>query len=66
VISIASMCTVYSMSSLLQRQHLFIWSVFAPKLIFLLANIILEMIICINMVILIETYSIYVSFLSTG
>jgi hypothetical protein len=56
MISIASMCTVYSMSSLLQRQHLFIWSVFAPKLIFLLANLILEMIICINMVILFETY----------
>jgi hypothetical protein len=45
--SIALICTVYSVSSFLQRHHLFVWSVFAPRLIYQLFHLIIELTICI-------------------
>ncbi len=41
-ISVMSILTVYLINAFFQRQHLFVWSVFAPKLIYDLAYLIIE------------------------
>ena len=44
-IKIASIAVFYSLSAFLQRQHLFVWSVFAPKLIYQLAHVFIEVLL---------------------
>ena len=40
---IALTSALYSISAFMQREHLFVWSVFAPKLIYQMAAIILQL-----------------------
>jgi hypothetical protein len=35
----ATIMVSYTLSSYIEREHLFVWSVFAPKLIYLLAGL---------------------------
>jgi ethanolaminephosphotransferase len=39
----ATVVLVYTTSSFLQKEHLFVWSVFAPKLIYLLFSVVLKL-----------------------
>ena len=41
-LSVTAIILLYSLSSFIQRQHLFVWSVFAPKLIYNLAYLFVE------------------------
>lgn len=44
-IMIATTSALCTISAFLQREHLFVWSVFAPKLIYQMAALLLELII---------------------
>ena len=46
-VKISMILTFYSLSAFLQRQHLFVWSVFAPKLIYQLTHFIVEFLLII-------------------
>lgn len=46
---VTTICLLYTISAYLQREHLFVWSVFAPRLIYQLALLLVEYFILINL-----------------